>query len=260
MASKVVMTTKNRSGRILSRNVRSKSGRKMVFGFGNSYYPESRQSVGIRMVNKFADLRGHFWRTSSNEDFDFCESADYVLVRPRKYFIGNCGLSLLSALKTYQLSFAQTVVVMHDIEREFGQMRMFFGGAIGENEDLLKLFSQTRTMKFSRLQIGINRPGWKRRQLEFLPNKMSNQLNKEWDWHCQNKFSYRDEELLNNFIFDPVKDILNNVVDNSHNLESMRAEIGRTTTEMEIEYIKQKLENANLEDTESPLSDQEKIE
>eukprot|EP01126_Amoeba_proteus_P065646 TRINITY_DN9373_c1_g2_i6.p1 TRINITY_DN9373_c1_g2~~TRINITY_DN9373_c1_g2_i6.p1 ORF type:complete len:259 (+),score=34.37 TRINITY_DN9373_c1_g2_i6:75-851(+) len=183
-----------------SRPILAKPNRKLFFGLGNWFYPRSRVSVGIWVLEAWARKHNLTWESYDDHLIGTAENEDYLLMKPQTYYVGLNGRSWLSGVDYYKMSYDRCVVVHHDEKRPFGDIELHFGGRIEYNEALLSLFEVTGTERFPRLSIGVAPPKAKEMQGRYLPT-----FNFSDCHYTENrlltKFPKREMELVEHVLF-----------------------------------------------------------
>jgi PTH1 family peptidyl-tRNA hydrolase len=152
-----------------SRNITSQPFRKTFFGVGNHFYPQSRASVGIWIIEEWAKKH----HLTFDEEFDIhsatAENELCTLVRPETYLIENNAKSLLAVSHALQTSLDRVVIIHHEEKLELGQVQLVFGGHALHNQALFGIKELLGTEKFGRIAVGVGHPNWKAVQGRYLP-------------------------------------------------------------------------------------------
>jgi peptidyl-tRNA hydrolase len=99
-------------------SVYSYIGKKVFFGCGHYAYPDTRYSVGCKVINDMADLLGIDWKDNPDAMCFTAESEHHFLVKP-KHFKEN-GVSLSAFLHNYHIPKEEVVVVHDDVSLPVG--------------------------------------------------------------------------------------------------------------------------------------------
>lgn len=94
-----------------------------IFGVGNHHWTKSRESVGLRLVNVFAERLGWRWSRLPSAQADIAQKSGVMLVRPLTYMrIENArSMKLLRSMITVEPK--NVILVYPDIELPVGQVQ-----------------------------------------------------------------------------------------------------------------------------------------
>lgn len=133
----------------------------LVVGLGNPgpEYAGTRHNVGFLVVERFAGPAAR-WTRAYRGLFTTVElGAEHVQVLKPETFMNRSGQSVAAASASLQLS-PEAVLVVHDeLDLPFGQVRLKQGGGHAGHNGLKSVASALGSSDFSRLRIGIGRPG-----------------------------------------------------------------------------------------------------
>jgi len=137
----------------------------MLFGVGHFYYPNSRYSIGIQVLNRLAAYHQLEWQVREDLASFVAEGKNFVLVKPRTNGPLNNYKSLRACLRNYrEISPDNDLIVCHhDIGRDVGTMavnRKYWGetGVRYQHESLYQIENHTRLIDYTRVAIGISPP------------------------------------------------------------------------------------------------------
>ncbi len=85
------------------------------------------------------------------------DNQDIVIIFPNT-FMNNSGLAVSSALKYYDGSPDNLIVVHDEIELPFGEVRTKFGGGHKGHNGIRSIIRHIASPDFSRVRIGVGRP------------------------------------------------------------------------------------------------------
>jgi peptidyl-tRNA hydrolase, PTH1 family len=136
---------------------------KIVVGLGNpgKDYENTRHNLGARIVESFAKSKDlifkrslrHFGRIAKVE----IEMHDVLFLLPTTYMNAS-GKSVKSLARTYECGTSDLLVVVDDIDLEFGQMRFRPRGGSGGHNGLKSIEASLGNPYYHRLRVGIGRP------------------------------------------------------------------------------------------------------
>ncbi len=152
---------------------------KCILGLGNpgSKYLNTRHNVGFRLLDDFAaSLKLEF--SPSKFEYYFSEGKigehHFCLVKPTTY-VNNSGIAALSCIQFYQISSLDLLVVVDDVNLNFGEIRLRKSGGDGGHNGLRSLINHLNTEDFPRLRVGIGEEFEKGNLSEYVLSKFSNE-------------------------------------------------------------------------------------
>jgi PTH1 family peptidyl-tRNA hydrolase len=140
---------------------------KVICGLGNpgDRYRLTRHNVGFRVVDLLADRwgltgQGKVREGAARLDVDLPESIGRVLlVKPMRY-MNLSGGPLKAAVRQTDVDPAtDLLVVADDVDLPLGRIRLRREGSAGGHNGLRDIISALGNNEFSRLRVGIGRPG-----------------------------------------------------------------------------------------------------
>jgi PTH1 family peptidyl-tRNA hydrolase len=140
---------------------------KVICGLGNpgDRYRLTRHNVGFRVVDLLADRwgltgQGKVREGAARLDVDLPESIGRVLlVKPMRY-MNLSGGPLKAAVRQTDVDPAtDLLVVADDVDLPLGRIRLRREGSAGGHNGLRDIISALGSNEFSRLRVGIGRPG-----------------------------------------------------------------------------------------------------
>jgi PTH1 family peptidyl-tRNA hydrolase len=140
---------------------------KVICGLGNpgERYRLTRHNVGFRVVDLLADRWGLSGQGKVREGAARLEAAlpessgRVLLVKPMRY-MNLSGGPLKAALRQTDVDPASDLlVVADDVDLPLGRIRLRREGSAGGHNGLRDIISALGTNEFSRLRVGIGRPG-----------------------------------------------------------------------------------------------------
>jgi len=190
-----------------TRNVTARLNRKIIFAAGNWFFPRSRLSLGIWVLESYAKKRNLLWKEDVPTLGSSIDLPEIVLMRPETYSIEDNGRSFAAAAEAFKMPFDRMIVLHHDQERELGDIELKFGGPTQKNDALRSIFEITGTESFPRLSVGIGHPDSKMTQAHYLPiwNWSDNDVR---DWFAMNKFPPRERMMVRELVIPRVIEMM----------------------------------------------------
>ncbi|HEX8914281.1 MAG TPA: aminoacyl-tRNA hydrolase [Humisphaera sp.] len=148
---------------------------KLIVGLGNpgSEYARTRHNVGFDALDRFAERTGLVAKAG---DFDRLARtkfdglgldgsvtgtggvADKVLLLKPTTYMNLSGRSVQAAMKFFQLTPADVMVVLDDVALPCGKLRIRTGGSSGGHNGLKDIARALGTEQYPRLRIGVDPP------------------------------------------------------------------------------------------------------
>jgi PTH1 family peptidyl-tRNA hydrolase len=133
---------------------------RIIAGLGNPgrQYERTRHNIGFIVVDELAkrwSVDG--WKNERGARTALCRSRDLLLVQPQT-FMNDSGTPLLSLATFYKVPPQQMLVVVDDLDRPFGKLRMRVSGSSGGQNGLKSIIGNLGE-DFPRLRVGIGRDG-----------------------------------------------------------------------------------------------------
>ena len=134
----------------------------LVVGLGNigAAYAGTRHNVGFEVVLKVADaLKAEAQRSTHEYDWAVArhDENEIVLMLPRLY-MNRSGAAIEALLQRQELTPAQMLVIVDDVNLPLGRLRFRRDGSDGGHNGLASIIETLESEKFSRLRLGIGAP------------------------------------------------------------------------------------------------------
>ncbi len=137
---------------------------KLIVGLGNPgiLYASSRHNIGFQAVKYLAKAR----KTALKKEKGISvlsakakiEGSDAVLALPLT-FMNLSGEAVRPLLKKYRVGLGDLLVICDDLDLEFGRIKIRSGGSSAGHRGVKSIIELLGSDEFSRLRIGIGRPG-----------------------------------------------------------------------------------------------------
>jgi PTH1 family peptidyl-tRNA hydrolase len=143
----------------------------LIAGLGNigSEYANTRHNIGFLVLDQMA--------AQANEPFvtdtlgDLCrirhKSRTFLLLKPSTY-MNRSGKAVHYWLQKEKIPKENLLVVLDDLNLEFGKQRLRGKGSDGGHNGLKDIDQMTGGNQYARLRIGIGRPETKGRQVDYV--------------------------------------------------------------------------------------------
>ncbi|MHB0875846.1 MAG: aminoacyl-tRNA hydrolase [Anaerolineae bacterium] len=135
---------------------------RLIVGLGNpgSEYRGTRHNAGFRVVEEFASRR-HFRfgpaRKQARVAVGHVGDLTVALLEPLTY-MNVSGEAIAKALREYNLTPADLLVVYDDVDLPLGRLRVRTQGSAAGHKGVLSTIERLGTADFARLRVGIGRP------------------------------------------------------------------------------------------------------
>jgi len=227
-----------------SRNIISQPFMKTFFGIGNHYYPQSRASIGIWVIEEWANQ----YSLTFDEEPDLqCATTGNelcTLVRPQSYNIENNNRSLYLISHSLQCPLDRVVMIHHDEKLDFGTVQLAFGGHVRHNAALCGIKEMFNTEKYGRIAVGVGHPHWKGIQGRYLPtwDTGDHEYNNRF---LQNKFPPNEMLMMKHIVMPKIFEVMDVAMKCQH-IEEYDYAVTLSYKEVEEQY-EEFLKMQNLE-------------
>lgn len=137
---------------------------KLIVGLGNPgiLYGSSRHNIGFQVIKHLAKAKKFALKKEKGlkalSAKGKLEGRDTVLALPLT-FMNLSGEALSPLLKKYKAELSDLLVVCDDLDLEFGQIKIRCGGSSAGHRGIQSIIDSLGNNEFSRLRVGIGRPG-----------------------------------------------------------------------------------------------------
>jgi peptidyl-tRNA hydrolase, PTH1 family len=146
---------------------------KLIVGLGNPgrLYAGSRHNIGFLVVDALAKgcgvkLKSAFGCRSLITKVKI-EGSDVLLAEPATY-MNLSGRAVAALLKKYKVAAKDLLVICDDMDLELGRLKIRGSGSSGGHRGLESIIGSLASREFSRLRIGIGRPGERQEAAEYV--------------------------------------------------------------------------------------------
>ncbi|MBU2102838.1 MAG: aminoacyl-tRNA hydrolase [Candidatus Omnitrophota bacterium] len=136
---------------------------KIIFGLGNpgAGYAHNRHNVGFMVLDRIAHDAGARFRRALRFKGHAVRCAagrtSVILVKPAT-FMNNSGICVRRAIKAYNVTLDDILIVYDDMSLPLGTMRLRIKGRSGGHNGMASVIAETGEERISRLRIGIDVP------------------------------------------------------------------------------------------------------
>lgn len=156
-----------------------------VIGLGNPgrNYADTRHNVGFSTIELLADrnnikLNKIKFKSIYGEGIIGGEKA--ILLKPQTY-MNNSGMAVLDLYNYYKMSIENMIIIVDDIDIEFGTIRVRKRGSDGGHNGLKSIIYQLGSHDFPRIKIGVG----KKREGQELADFVLSRFSKEEIAHIE---------------------------------------------------------------------------
>ena len=150
----------------------------LIVGLGNigDEYENTRHNIGFDIVEQLGiSLKGTF---NSAKYWDVLKSKyagkQIILLKPNT-FMNLSGKAVLYWLKKEKIQINNLIVIVDDLNINFGISRLKASGSDGGHNGLKDIANSLNTSKFTRLRFGIGNNFKKKDQVDFVLSKWNNE-------------------------------------------------------------------------------------
>lgn len=132
---------------------------RVILGIGNpgKKYTDTRHNVGFIVLEEFAKkFCCSFDKETTNYKFlgSEIDASPFLLIKP-KTFVNLSGLAAKEILTRYQISPADLLVIVDDLNLPVGKLRLRKSGGDGGHNGLYSIINSIGSNQFSRIRFGI---------------------------------------------------------------------------------------------------------
>lgn len=130
-----------------------------IVGIGNpgSRYTFNRHNVGFQLLDYFSINQKKNFKPA-NSDYYYAvgeiHKNPFILVKPAT-FVNNSGIAVADCLSKYEIDSKDCLIVVDDINLNFGEFRMRKTGGDGGHNGLESIIYNLNSTDFPRIRVGI---------------------------------------------------------------------------------------------------------
>ena len=182
---------------------------KLIVGLGNpgSEHIQTRHNAGFWFLDSLAERLSLNFVLDKKFQSELCryqnDNFDCLLCKPQTY-MNDSGKAVQALIKFYKIPVNKILIVHDEIDLDVGNLRFKIGGGHGGNNGVRDIIEKVGDPNFSRLRIGIGRPGSVDKVVSYVLNKPNNDDTENIlsgisviIYEYQNLFQGKIEELMN---------------------------------------------------------------
>lgn len=136
---------------------------KLIIGLGNPgrIYVGNRHNIGFMCLNYFARTQGIRFdkkRGLARIGTGKIAGSKVILARPQTY-MNSSGQSVSRLIQRFNVNLNDLLVICDDLDLPLGKIRIRYSGSSGGHRGVESIITELGTQDFSRLRVGIRRPG-----------------------------------------------------------------------------------------------------
>lgn len=145
----------------------------LVVGLGNpgSGYAATRHNVGYLVADVLASRVGGSWKKHKSGRADVIEgrlAGERVVLGRARTYMNESGGPVSTLMKFYDVEPDHLVVVHDELDIDFAQLRLKFGGGDNGHNGLKSIRQSIGTGDFHRVRVGIGRPPGRQEVHDFV--------------------------------------------------------------------------------------------
>lgn len=132
-----------------------------MFGYGNYFWPNSRESVGVRFVDYAQSKLNARWQRLHSAKSDVAMANNVAFVKPLTYLASDNWRALAGITQLFDVPAQRIVLVYPDVRLEVGHHMLYAAGSqsVADRSPLLhQFFLAVPNSSFSYLAFGIGAP------------------------------------------------------------------------------------------------------
>ena len=152
---------------------------KLIVGLGNpgSEHIQTRHNAGFWFLDSLAERLSLNFVLDKKFQSELCryqnDNLDCLLCKPQTY-MNDSGKAVQALIKFYKIPVNKILIVHDEIDLDVGNLRFKIGGGHGGNNGVRDIIEKVGDKNFSRLRIGIGRPGSVDKVVSYVLNKPNN--------------------------------------------------------------------------------------
>ena len=152
---------------------------KLIVGLGNpgSEHKLTRHNAGFWFLDSLAERLSLNFVLDKKFQSELCryqnDNFDCLLCKPQTY-MNDSGKAVQALIKFYKIPVNKILIVHDEIDLDVGNLRFKIGGGHGGNNGVRDIIEKVGDPNFSRLRIGIGRPGSVDKVVSYVLNKPNN--------------------------------------------------------------------------------------
>ena len=152
---------------------------KLIVGLGNpgSEHIQTRHNAGFWFLDSLAERLSLNFVLDKKFQSELCryqnDNLDCLLCKPQTY-MNDRGKAVQALIKFYKIPVNKILIVHDEIDLDVGNLRFKIGGGHGGNNGVRDIIEKVGDPNFSRLRIGIGRPGSVDKVVSYVLNKPNN--------------------------------------------------------------------------------------
>ena len=152
---------------------------KLIVGLGNpgSEHIKTRHNAGFWFLDSLAERLSLNFVLDKKFQSEICryqnDNFDCLLCKPQTY-MNDSGKAVQALIKFYKIPVNKILIVHDEIDLDVGNLRFKIGGGHGGNNGVRDIIEKVGDPNFSRLRIGIGRPGSVDKVVSYVLNKPNN--------------------------------------------------------------------------------------
>jgi len=162
----------------------------LVVGLGNPGpdYAKTRHNLGFVVADILADRIGSGFKVHKRSGAEVATGRiagrSVVLAKPRVY-MNESGRQVGPLAKFYSVAPADVIILHDELDIDFGQIRLKFGGGVAGHNGLRSVSSALGTNDFQRVRIGVGRPPGRMDGAAFVLGNFTSAERKEVPTICE---------------------------------------------------------------------------
>ncbi|WP_332644442.1 aminoacyl-tRNA hydrolase [Aeromicrobium sp.] len=145
----------------------------LIVGLGNpgSTYATTRHNVGYFVNDVLAERVGGSWKKHKSGLADVIEgrlAGERVVLGRSRSYMNESGGPVSALAKFFEVEPDHLIVIHDELDIDFGQLRVKFGGGDNGHNGLKSIRQSLDTGDFNRVRVGIGRPQGRQSVHEFV--------------------------------------------------------------------------------------------
>ncbi len=149
----------------------------LIVGIGNpgDKYLDTRHNIGFQIAQRFGQK--HNVEIQTQKFFSFFGKGEVfsqpvILLLPQT-FVNLSGKAVQAAISFFHIDYSQTIVIHDDLDLDFGNIRLKFGGGEAGHNGLKSITQCLGSQEYGRLRFGIGKPEHSHSVTDYVLGKFS---------------------------------------------------------------------------------------
>jgi peptidyl-tRNA hydrolase len=171
-----------------------------LIGIGNWWFPKSRFSVGLNVMDRVVKHKGLEWVQRTDFKGWSAEGKDAIFFKPRTYEIKETGKTIFSFMDKMGVSAAEVTLFFPDEHELVGCWKLSKSGDPRKNKYLRSIYGIENGESFRRLGVGVRPPPTEVFQIPYLQQCFTSEAENDLNFFMA-AFPWEHRKLIEQNVF-----------------------------------------------------------